>query len=324
MPVEPAESDRLEQIDQVRLDTRKHDLGFGIAHADIVLDHVRLAAHVHQTDEDESLVVDPVLAQSLDGRLDDRPDHLAHESLVGERDRRHGAHAARIGSGISLAYALIVLGYGQYTIAFAVRRDENGTLDTRKVFLDHDRIAGMAETARQHLSELPLRLFERRHDQHALAGGQTVGLQHIGSLQGLQKRVRLLDVLFGETAITGRRNSVPRHEILSELLATLQTRAERGRPDHRDVADLAVLPEKVVYPAHQRLLGPHDDHVDVVRQHELLDRAEIGRIDIDIRAAKGRSGIARSDEQARQALALCDLPCEGVLAPSGAQQENIG
>lgn len=75
------------------------------------------------------------------------PDHLAHERLVGERDRRHGAHAARIGSGISLAYALIVLGYGQYTIALAVRRDENGTLDTRKVFLDHDRIAGMAETA---------------------------------------------------------------------------------------------------------------------------------------------------------------------------------
>ena len=117
---------------------------------------------------------------------------------------------------------------------------------------------------------------------------------------------------------------MPRHEILSELLATLQTRAERGRPDHRDVADLAVLAEEVVDAAHKRFFGADHHQVDVVRKHELLDRAEIGRIDIDIRAAKGRSGIARSDEQARQALALCDLPCEGVLAPSGAQQENIG
>ena len=74
-----------------------------------------------------------------------------------------------------------------------------------------------------------------------------------------------------------------------------------------------VFLEKIVNPFYQRFFRADDDHVDVVRQHELFDGREIDRIDVHVRPAYGGACVPRSDIQPRQPLALSDFPCKGMF-----------
>ena len=165
----------------------------------------------------------------------------------------------------------------------------------------------------EHRIQLGFRCFERIDDQHSFSGGQSVGFQHVRRFQRFEKGFGFVGVFLRETTVGGRRNTVADHEILGEILTPFEPRPDRRRADHGDVADLMVFLEKIVNPFYQRFFRADDDHVDVVRQHELFDGREIDRIDVHVRPAYGGACVPRSDIQPRQPLALSDFPCKGMF-----------
>jgi hypothetical protein len=107
------------------------------------------------------------------------------------------------------------------------------------------------------------------HDQHALAGGQPVGLEHH----------RQADRLAASRAspascdhLEGRRwDVVPLHELLGEHLAALELRACRDGPEDRQAAALELVDEA----QRQRQLGPHHHQVDLEVGGEVGQRVDL-------------------------------------------------
>ena len=97
-----------------------------------------------------------------------------------------------------------------------------GEHDTAQEFLDYHAGRSIAKHTSEHLLELLLGLFESREDEYALACAQTVGLQYVRSLQGLQELQAFLYVLAVEGFVLGCRDVVALHKLLGEVLAAFQ------------------------------------------------------------------------------------------------------
>ena len=223
--VEVARSHTFEKVHQVALDAQHHAFGLGVAHADVVFDDHRVAAHVNQAEEDKAFVVDALGGQSLHGGADDAVFHLPHPCLVGKGDGRHGTHAAGVQSFVALAYALVVLRFGQYLVILAVGEHEHRALYAAEELLDDHFGRCLAEHAVEHLAQLALGLVERGHDEHALAGAESVGLEHIGGLQGLKEGAAFIHAVGREAAVARRGDAVAFHEALGKLLAAFEHRS---------------------------------------------------------------------------------------------------
>ena len=93
------------------------------------------------------------------------------------RRRRIGAHAAGVGPLVAVEQPLVVLAGGQRQHVLAVdHHDEAGLLAVEELF-DHDARAGVAHAvADQHRVDRGVRLVDGGRHDHALAGGQAVGL----------------------------------------------------------------------------------------------------------------------------------------------------
>ena len=96
--VEVAGSNAFEQVDDVALQAQHDALSLRIAHAAVVLDDVGIALitvglggafgqTVHQTEEDESLVVDAIGSESFHSGTDDSVFDLLHPRFVGKGNR---------------------------------------------------------------------------------------------------------------------------------------------------------------------------------------------------------------------------------------------
>ena len=69
----------------------------------------------------------------------------------------------------------------------SVGKHEDRALDTAHELLDDHTAGGITKHAAQHLFQFLLRLVEGGEDEYALAGAETVGLQHVGGLEGFQE-----------------------------------------------------------------------------------------------------------------------------------------
>jgi hypothetical protein len=215
-----------------------------------------------------------------------------------------------------LTDALVVLSFGQDLVVGAVGEHEYRALDARKKLLDDYLGRGVAEHTTQHLLKLFLGLLQRGKDEHALAGCQTVGLEHIGSLQGLQKAQTLLNGGAVEGGVGRRGDVVALHEGLGEILASLEHGTLTRGTDDGDGGGAHVVLEVVVDAVDQRILGAYDDHVDLMRKHEVLQPVEIVDADGHVLAHGRRTGIARSNVELVTFLTLSDLPCQCMLTPA--------
>ena len=160
----------LEQVYDVRFQTQHDTLRLWVAHTAVVLDDHRLALDVDQSEEDETLVHDAFSLQTLYGRTDNALLHLLHPLLRGEGYRTDAAHAARVQTGVVLANALVVLGFGQNLVVVAVSQHEDRALDAAEELLDDHTARRIAEHAAQHLLQLLFSLLQRRQYQHTLTG----------------------------------------------------------------------------------------------------------------------------------------------------------
>ena len=113
--------------------------------------------------------------------------HLLHPLLGSKGYGTDRTHTARVKTGISLANALVVLGFRQYLIVFAISQYKNAALDAAHKFLDDHTTAGIAKHAAQHLLQFLLGFFEGREDEYTLTSTETVSLQHIGGLECFQE-----------------------------------------------------------------------------------------------------------------------------------------
>ena len=141
-----------------------------------------------------------------------RPDHLAHDPLVqrrrDDRRRRVGAHAAGVRALVAVAKALVVLRGRERQHVAAVGHDDEARFLALEELLDDDHAARLAEGAREHVLGRADRLRGARGDDHALAGGEPVGLDD--DRRALCADRRRVEGLARERGIARRRDAVAR------------------------------------------------------------------------------------------------------------------
>ena len=295
--VEVAIGYALKEIYDVALQSQHHCLGLRVTHTAVVLDHHRLTFDVDQSEENKALVVDTLLSEAVYGRTDDAILDFLHPLLVGKGHRRYTTHAAGVQSRVVLTDTLVVFGLGKYLIVFAICQDEDRALDAAEELLNDDLSGSVAEHSAEHLTELLLGLVERRHNQHAFTGCQSVGFQHVGRLESLQEADAFLYGGAVEGLISSGRDVVALHETFGEVLAALKNSTLLARSDHGDGSSAAVALESIIDTAHQRILRTDHNHVDGFVHGKVFQGIEIVDSDRYILSYVACSGVSRSDEE---------------------------
>ena len=130
----------------------------------------------HQSGVEQSAEFDPVGGHLIDDRLmDGREDVLG---LADEAWRSVDAHAAGVGPLVVVHDSLVVAAQRQRQDVGAGDDRHRGGLHAGETVFDHDAIAGRAEGAGKHLIDGRVGVVDVVGDDHALAGGEAVGLEH--------------------------------------------------------------------------------------------------------------------------------------------------
>jgi hypothetical protein len=209
-----------------------------------------------------------------------------------------------------------VLGQGGLAVDHG---DEAGFLAFQE-FLDHHPRAGGAEgVAAEHVGDGGFGLGQAHRHDHALAGGQAVGLDHDRCALLPHVLQRFLDV--GVHGVVRGGDAVAGEEVLGEGLAAFQLRGGSGGAEDA----VALRAERVDHAGDQRAFGADHGHRDALAIDEIEQAMNVAGIDRDIAAlGLGRgAGVARGDQYFGDAHGLRQLPGQGVFAAAGTDDENF-
>ena len=167
--------DRVQEPGQRRPQQREDDLGLGVAEPAVELDDLRAGRRQRQAGVEQA---GERRAAGDEFRRDGC--HDARDDLVDQTRRRPGqrcvgAHAAGVGPGVVVADPLEVLRGQQRHHRRAVHQAEQRHLRTVEVRLEQYRVPVVQQAHR-----VGARGVEVLGDDHALAGGQAVVLDHVG------------------------------------------------------------------------------------------------------------------------------------------------
>ena len=206
--------------------------------------------------------------------------HLGHRCV--------GAHAARVGTDVAVADAFEVLGRDEGHGLRPVAQDEQGALLALEALLDHDVPPGIAEgRPREFGAHVGAGLVQGVGHQDALAGGQTVGLDHPWPGQGLEKGVGGTGLEPVEGGEAGRGDAGGTQDLLHERLGPLEERTVGARSHDR----AALGAQAVGEPGHEGRLGADHEEVGLdlldgtVGHHDRGRHARVARRDHDVRRA---------------------------------------
>ena len=269
---------RHEQLGGVARQQREHHLGLGIAEADVVLNHLGPLVTQHQAGVEHAAVVDAPPVQGGEQRLHRGGHDVVHLGRPDVGHRGVGAHAAGVRTAVAVADALEVLGRQQGHRGRAVVEDEEGALLAGQSLLNDDAPPGLAEGGPGELG-LHVRpgFCDGLRHQHALAGGQPVGLDHPGPGQALEVGQRLGALGGVEGGVAGRGHAGVGQDLLHEGLRALQA-GPVGTGSHDGAP---VGPQAVGQPVDQRGLGPdhHQVGLDLFgRRRRHRDRVRHARV----------------------------------------------
>ena len=318
-PVEGTRQGMIDESEEVGLQAHQDRLRLGIAQPAVELQRLRRSGRIdHQAGVKEADIRRAVLRHALDRRRDDLAHHARVELRRDDRRRRVGTHAASVRPLVAVAQAFVVLAGGERQHVHAVAHDDEARFLALQEFLDHHALARGAELLLpEHRVDRRVRLLARRGDDHALAGGEAIGLDDDRRALFVDVRLRLTGG--GESRVAGRRDAVAEHERLGEILRRLELRGGLPRPEDAQ----ARLDERVDHAIGERRLGPDHGEVDALL---LREGEQIGdRRDGDIVEAVLRRGAAvtRRDEYLLHARALRQLPGHRVLAAAAADDEEF-
>ena len=168
-----------------------------------------------------------------------------------------------------------------------VAQHQQRALDPGQPLLDHDLPAGLPEGLPRQLGvHVGVRLLQRVGDQHALPGGQAVGLDHPGSRQLAQESLGRLRV--GEHPEPGGGHAGLVQHLLHEGLGALQLGPVRPGPEHQP----AGRPQPVGQPVDQRGLRPDDEQIGV----DLLGGGGHAGQGVTFRGGAADPRVARGDD----------------------------
>ena len=295
----------MQELGDVGRDTRQHDLGLGVAEADVVLDDLGAVGGEHHPRVEHAAVVGVVV-----GEPPQRGSHRAVHHLVDDRvgdDRapvstrpcrrcwdRGRRRATRLKS-CAGARGSAASGSPLHTTS----SDSSGPVRPSSI---DERAPGVAERlARQVGAHRVARLGERLGDDDALARGETVGLDHVGRRELLEERERGGFVVDTEAAVAGGGHARLGEHLLHPRLRPLEPCA--GRAGTEAVAPAGA--HRVGDARDQRHLGADDDEVGVEVVGELRDLRGIGGV----------------DREAERGLRRCP-DCPGAANTSGADGDR--
>ena len=195
-------------------------------------------------------------AAALGHQLDDRPVYLVGEFLDPDGiDAGHGGvapHPARVRPLVAVEDALVVLGRSQRHDVFAVaKREQRELLAVQELLHDDLRLAESA-LGEKDVHGIACLAFGCA-DDHALARGQAVGLEHERVL-GLDELLERMLRVTKDLVRRGGHASV-RHQLFCVDLRPLQTGRLGGRAEGGDAGAL----ERIHGARDERRFGSHHD-----------------------------------------------------------------
>ncbi len=193
---------------------------------------------------------------------------------------------------------------------------EAGFLARHELF-QHHFLAGLAERAGEHGVECVERFLPGFGDDHALAGGQAIGLDHHRQGEIVERGDRA--ILAGDTDVAGGRDVGALAQILGEALGAFQLRRLLVGTEHGDAHGAEVIGQAV----DQRRFRPDHHQRDRMAGAEIQHRAMIRRVEVDQRGMLGYAGVARRRIKRREAWRLCQLPRQRMFAAAAAKQKDV-
>ena len=261
-----------------------------------------------------------VRRSALPQRVDDRlVDHAGECLCVVSRDPGHGrvaAHAAGVGTLVAFEDPLVVLRRRHRYRALTVAQREQGELLAHEELLEHDLRPAEAQLG----EEL---LYGRARgglvgaDDHALAGGQRVGLEH-GRIRRTRDVVERLTPR-AKHRVRGGRHPELAHQLLRIALGALDPRGGGRGPEGTH----AVRGQRVHHPGDQWHLRPHRHQVHLPVAGGPDDRVHV--VDAHVEAldlVSGDPGVAGRAHHFRLLPAAQERAHQRVLAPPGADYED--
>ncbi len=280
-PTEAADRGGEQQTTQGGYQPRQHDLRLRVTEARIELDHPDArAGHDEPAIEqaDERCLLGCELA---DGGQRDGVDDLVDEPGRQPGERGIRPHPTGVRTFVTVAETLVVLGGRERQHVVPVTQQEEGDLLAVEKLLDEN--ASLAEpVGRVSESRVPI-----RGDQHALAGGQAIGLDHVGCTIFVDRGDGFVERSCPNGA--ARRHPCLVHDALGEGLASLERRRGLSGAEDGDTA----LAQLVRDARDEWCFRPDDDELDVVVESELGDDHGIRRVQGDDGHIRCDAGVAR-------------------------------
>ena len=187
-----------------------------------------------------------------------------------------------------------------------------------KALFDHHARAGLTQAlVAQHPVHGRSGFLDGGCDDHALAGGEAVGLYHDG-------RSLLLDILAGflrivEGCMARGGDRVPHHELLGEILGGFKLRSGPGRAEYPE----ALCAELIDDAGGKRRFGTDHGQVHAFARGEVGQGPDIGQRNVLQAGLGGRAPVAGRDEHLSHPRAPGELPREGMLASSRPHDEQL-
>lgn len=202
----------------------------------------------------------------------------------------------------------------------SIRHDDKAGFFTDQKFLDHYPMAGRSEAvAREHVLDglNGLGFGLRNHD--AFSGSQTIGFNDNG--RALSLNVGLGGFDFSKRLIGRGRDAMPRHEIFTEGLGSLELSGALGRTEAGQV-----LPSEGIDDAkYERRFRSYDRKAHGVPLGEFDQPGDIVCSNGNVGNAlfPGRSRIAGRDKDLIGEGRLGGLPGQGMFAATAANDQDI-
>ena len=245
------------QQDRIGVAEGHQDLAFRVAKTHIVLENLRLADFIdHQTDEERTPKIDPLLLEAGEGGGNDLMVDLFHDLRSDHLSRSIGAHPPGVRPRVAFPDPLVILAGRQAEVLVPGDHDHDRGFFALEKLLNDDFAAALAELVfLQHAARRRFGGFTVLTDDDPLAGGQTTGLNDHRKGTGLQPGESRRGL--GESGIGGRWDPVFLEEGLAGRFAGFQN--SPGFP--WSISGDASVPQDIRHPQGQGHFRSDDDQV---------------------------------------------------------------
>ena len=205
-----------ENVIYIRLQSRKHNLGLGVAEPAVEFNDLDAVRGLHQAAVEDSPERYAFLRHSGSDRLHNMLNGIFPVFVSHERQAGIGSHSASVRALVAVVCALVVLGQDHRHYFPAAYKAEKGKFRPGEEFL-HYHLAVSEPVIHKHIPECLVRLLEIFCNDNALTCGKSVIFENDREFP--RPYVCQCLIVIGECLISGSRDIVTIHQSLGEILA---------------------------------------------------------------------------------------------------------